>query len=279
MRFTDFLTSVPPGTESQVEDLFTKNYARSSSTADLKIFGPDIKMYCNSEKCEGMRYFQAVSTPELPFNYARTQLDIPLTYSCRNCGGSAKTFALRVVRMEDSDSEGVATKFGELPPYGPPVPARVISLIGPDRDLFLRGRRAENLGLGIGAFAYYRRVVENQKGRLIKKIGEVAVRLGASPEVRKTFTRAANESQFSKAVEDVKSAIPQALLIQGHNPLTLLHSALSEGLHANSEDQCLKMATSIRVILTELSERISTALKDEAELQQALKTLLNRKSS
>jgi hypothetical protein len=73
--------------------------------------------------------------------------------------------------------------------------------------------------------------------------------------------------------------MPQTLLIQGHNPLTLLHSALSEGLHASSEEQCLEMATSIRVLLTELSERISIALKDEAELQSALKTLLHRRSS
>jgi len=51
----------------------------------------------------------------------------------------------------------------------------VITLIGPDREIFLRGRRAENQGLGIGAFAYYRRVVENQKGRIITQIGKTGL--------------------------------------------------------------------------------------------------------
>lgn len=165
-----------------------------------------------------------------------------------------------------------------MPPFGPPVPSKVVTLIGPDREMFLRGRRVENQGLGIGAFAYYRRVVENQKGRLIKKIGEVAKRSGASEAVLNIFERAAKETQFSKAVESVKSVLPPVLLIDGHNPLTLLHSALSEGLHEKTEEQCLELATSIRVVLTKLSERISTALKDEAESKQALNTLMNKKS-
>ena len=103
--------------------------------------------------------------------------------------------------------------------------------------------------------------------------------MGASPEVLNTFEQAVEETQFSKAVEDVKSAIPQTLLIEGHNPLTLLHSALSEGLHARTDEECLEMATSIRVVLTELAERISIALKDETELKQALEKLMHRGAS
>jgi len=64
------------------------------------------------------------------------------------------------------------------------------------------------------------------------------------------------ETQFSKAIETIKAAIPESLLIDGHNPLTLLHDALSEGLHAQTNEDCLELATSIRVVLTELAERI-----------------------
>jgi hypothetical protein len=73
-------------------------------------------------------------------------------------------------------------------------------------------------------------------------------------------------------------AIPEAILIDRHNPLTLLHSALSEGLHAQTDEECLELATSIRVVLTELADRISVALKEEAELKTAVNRLLNRKS-
>ena len=86
--------------------------------------------------------------------------------------------------------------------------------------------------------------------------------------------QAKNETQFSKALSSVKDALPQALLINGHNPLSLLHSALSEGLHNQTDEYCLEIASSVRVILGELSDRLGQALKDEAELNHALSKLL-----
>jgi hypothetical protein len=151
-----------------------------------------------------------------------------------------------------------------------------MKLVGEDRELFLKGRRAELHGLGIGAFAYYRRVVEEQKGRIIEEIGKVAVKIKPSKETAELFAKAKAETQFTTAIDMIKSAIPEAVLIDGHNPLTLLHSALSEGLHAHTDEQCLELATSIRVVLTELAERISTALKEEATLKHAVSRLLNR---
>jgi len=65
-------------------------------------------------------------------------------------------------------------------------------------------------------------------------------------------------------------------LINGHNPLTLLHSALSDGIHAKTDEECLELATSIRLVLIELADRIATALKDEAELRTAVTKLLKK---
>ncbi|MBN8458901.1 MAG: hypothetical protein J0M04_13790 [Verrucomicrobia bacterium] len=154
----------------------------------------------------------------------------------------------------------------------------MIKLIGPDRDAFLKGRQCENQGLGIGAFVYYRRVVENQKSRILQQIAKVAEKIGAPPEKVELFSKAAKETQFSRAMDIAKPALPESLLISGHNPLGLLHSALSEGVHALSDHECLEIAGSVRTILNELSDRIAQALKDEAELQAALGTLLNRSS-
>jgi hypothetical protein len=162
--------------------------------------------------------------------------------------------------------------------HGAHIPSRVISLIGPDREEFLLGRRAESLGFGIGAFAYYRRVVENQKGRILSEIGRVAKRLEAPPEKLKLFEAAEKETQFTKALDILKSAIPKSLLIGGQNPLTLLYAPLSEGIHELTDEQCLELATSIRVVLTELADRISRALQDQKELDDAVSRLLNREA-
>ena len=88
---------------------------------------------------------------------------------------------------------------------------------------------------------------------------------------------AKSETQFSKALASVKDAMPQSLLINGHNPLTLLHSALSDGLHDKSDEHCLEIASGVRIVLAELSERLSQALKDEAELKKALSRIMGDK--
>ncbi|WP_211325589.1 hypothetical protein [Roseimicrobium gellanilyticum] len=194
-------------------------------------------------------------------------------YRCSNCQVFTKTFSLALQENNHNDG-GTAYKYGESPPFGPPTPARLISLAGPDRDAFLKGRRCENQGLGIGAFIYYRRVVENQKARIITRIADVAERLQTSPSDVQKLRAAATEDQFAKAMEMAKPYIPQSLLIDGHNPLGLLHSALSDGVHAQADEHCLALATSIRVVLAELSDRMTQLLKDEAELKHALSIIL-----
>jgi hypothetical protein len=52
--------------------------------------------------------------------------------------------------------------------------------------------------LGIGAFVYYRRVVENQKARILDEIIKVSEKIGASTEVIATLTTEKSEIQFKK---------------------------------------------------------------------------------
>jgi hypothetical protein len=156
---------------------------------------------------------------------------------------------------------GRCYKFGELPPFGSPTPNRLLKLFGKDSNIFLKGRQCENHGLGIGAFGYYRRVVESHKDQIFDEIIKVTKKIAA--ELIPGLEAAKREHQFLKAIESVKDAIPQGLLINGHNPLTLLHSALSDGLHAQTDKQCLDAAHDVRIVLTALVERLSQALKDE----------------
>jgi hypothetical protein len=198
-----------------------------------------------------------------------------ITYICSNCKSSVKTYAMQVA-VENGDN-GQCYKFCEYPVYGPPTPARLLRLFGSDRDIFLKGRRCENHGLGIGAFTYYRRVVENHKNRILDEIIRVSNRIGAPQDVLNVLEAAKKEIQFSKAIEQIKEAIPESLLINGHNPLALLHRPLSVGVHELTDQQCLEFAHDIRVVLVALAERLGQALKDEAELNTAIARLMKAK--
>lgn len=270
MTFAEFLESCPPETAKRVAFAVK----RSSGSIHPFLVAPAIRVHCDHEDCDGVRTFDSESHNSLTSGW---ELEF-LMYVCRNCRKTTKTFALLVCKDANNSTSALVYKLGELPIFGPPTPARLISLVGEDRELFLSGRRAELRGLGIGAFAYYRRVVEAQKGRIIREIGKVASRLNASPETLLLFTDAEKETQFSAAIDKIKAAIPESLRINGQNPLTLLHTALSEGLHDKTDPECLELATSIRLVLAELAERISTALKDEAELRGAVNRLLSRNS-
>jgi hypothetical protein len=162
-------------------------------------------------------------------------------------------------------------KVGEFPVFRPHVPDAVRSILGDDWELFIQGRQAEGMGLGIGAFAYYRRVVDSRKNYLIDQLIKVAERVGESHEIVSALRSAKTETQFTKAMESVR--VPQSVLIDGDNPLTLLYAAISEGLHANSDTECLSSARAVRVLIVELVRRIEQALESHDEVKSAISDL------
>lgn len=268
--FKHFLEEFPPESSADVVDKLNR-YHDGSCT----LFARPVQLHCDSPDCDGTRWFDH-SEGSIYVDPGKWKTGT-LVYICRHCERSWKVYALYAKLREDSKTVAVY-KIGEYPPFGPHTPSRLITLIGPDQELFLKGRRAENRSLGIGAFAYYRRVVENQKDRIIQEVEKVVRRLNANPEMLATLEAARKETQFKKSMEMVKDAIPESLLISGHNPLTLLHTALSRGLHAQDDATCLALAQDIRIVLTDLAERISAALKEQAELTQALSRILQEHS-
>jgi len=269
----EFLESKPPSSIINVEFTIKTEHYHSGDTSYYLVV-PQIQIHCPNDDCNGSRFFRGTEDNVGPLIIGKWKF-IYIEYKCSNCLTNTKTYSVAFSLNEDR-AAGRAYKFGELPMYGPPTPSKLISLIGPDRELFLKGRTSENMGQGIGAFSYYRRVVENQKDRILDEIIKVSKVVGLSAENIEVLENAKKETQFSKAINSVKDALPQSLLIDGHNPLTLLYSALSDGMHAQEDDFCLRIASSIRVVLGELAERLGQALKDEAELKNAVSALLNR---
>lgn len=263
-----FLEQTSPGVKVCVLDLET-----SAQDGMVRMRTPEIELHCAT--CNGIRFFAYLGTAA--YIGKREPSSSFLNYLCRNCRRATKAFAVSY-RFDEKSGKWCVFKYGEDPSFGPPTPARAITLIGPDREEFLKGRRCENQGLGVGAFVYYRRVVENQKGRIFDEIIRVSRHLGAAEALIEELEKAKTENQFTKAVEAIKLVIPQSLLVNGYNPLTLLHSALSEGVHQLSDEQCLELASSVRVVLIELADRLAQAMKDEAELNDAVSRLANKKA-
>jgi hypothetical protein len=270
LTLKEFFENHPPSSVIEIKDMPTKDGVSYLSYNNL----PKLDLFCESEKCNGLRIYETNTNISFKVN---GEADKFIEYTCCNCKQSVKTYAV-FVHHKATENKIFFYKYGELAPFGPRTPSRLITLIGPDKELFLKGRRAESQGFGIGAFAYYRRVVENQKNRIIDELIKVLKKLEASEILLKELETAKTETQFTRAIENIKTGLPTNLLIDGHNPLTLIHAALSDGLHDKSDEHCLELAKSIRLVLAELSERISNILKDNAELTEAVKRLFIKKA-
>ncbi len=62
------------------------------------------------------------------------------------------------------------------------------------------------------------------------------------------------------------------------NPLGVLHSELSEGLHAETDQACLENASHIKSILTFLINQIIQSKESGKGFTESMKSLLEKKS-
>jgi hypothetical protein len=241
-----FLEGVPPGELVLVLDIIVENPVLFGNALRLNV--PDIQLPCLSQSCGGVRTF-AYTGPEVSAfdNVIRIFLD----YCCRNCNTSRKLFSLLIDRQNcTSGPNSFAVKVGEFPPFNSRFDNDDFrSFVGIEDSILNKAMWSENLGLGVGAFAYYRRIVETQKTRIIREMARAAATLGAGADAVTELERLANHPQFSRALAEVKQAIPDQLMINGENPLKLLHGILSIGVHTLSDEACLQYASAVRTLL------------------------------
>ena len=259
-----FLEATPPNTAKTLPGLISSVFRGSTWVPGIS--NPTIKLHCEHD--DGLRRFNAVAN----IYKLETRSYRFIRYRCRDCGITEKTIAVLIERSEDS-SDVEVMKLGEFPPFSAPISSRIRKLLSDsDLQLYRKGVRAEAQGLGIGAASYFRRIVEQQWQRLVREIRRAAERLGAAD--LSVYDAALEQKQFSRAVDMLKDVIPQKLrILDGQNPLTLLHAPLSQQLHELTDEECLQQAADIRVVLTVLLENIADVLKDRDELKEAAKRL------
>jgi hypothetical protein len=258
--FKQFLETVHPSVVRKVSGLW-RDMVRYNA-----IETPDLRLHCPN--CDGERTFRC--DQDLPLEIGRQGGQF-MSYLCSDCRKADKLFSLWIVPSNNAGRGGEVYKYGEKPSFGVPVPNKLLRLFGSDRETFLKGRLCENQSLGVGAFAYYRRVVENHKNDLFDEIIRVCETVGAPQELIAELGSAKNEVSFTKSIDHIKMALPQGLLINGQkNPLLALHGALSVGLHNETDEECLQAARAVRLVLSVLVEKMSILGQDDKELHAAV---------
>jgi len=242
---------------------------------------PSLQFYCPT--CELERTWNEDTQRRHPVGHAKRQgkcvstdsagnfrFRLAVTYYCSGCekeeiyfillfGGNPSTTA-----NEGQGTSPYVMKIGQYPPWSIEPPKELKAVLGEYEDLYKRGTICESQGYGIGAFAYYRRIVEDTIDQLLADIANLI-----EPQEREKYraSLAAIEATIvaEKKIEVVKDMLPSILRPGGINPLQTLHDALSVGIHALDEDDCLALAEGIRQSLAMLCKHIALAKQDMEE--------------
>ena len=101
-------------------------------------------------------------------NYPAENTTVQLRYKCSHCKEFERVFVLRI-----NESCKSVVKIGQYPPWDIKGNAEVERLLGSHASHFKRGLICESQGYGIGAFAYYRRIVEEIIDGLLDQVSDL----------------------------------------------------------------------------------------------------------
>lgn len=268
----ELLQDVPLHSPRAIEVLFSQPQLGNIA------YPSEIWVHCDHQNCEGVR--RHVKREDRKFQREENFYCF-VVYGCTNCAEREKVFAIKAELKGEDDADGVCTKIYQEPAFGQPIPKRLFHIIGEaNREYFLQARRAIARGLGIGAYSYYRRIVENTKFDLVGSVLEVAQATNATTAQIELLKKAQAERRFSKAMEMLQdvNAIPAVLLIEGRNPLSLLHDLFSEGMHQLNDRECLERAQEAEIILCEIADRMQIAMTERKTVKAAITSILKRKA-
>jgi hypothetical protein len=161
---------------------------------------------------------------------------LSLSFACVSCRKTTRQF---LVEHVVSDETIRIQKYGERPRKSIPRDRAVQQFLKGDLDNYGKAVVCLSHGYGIAAFAYFRRVIENNIYRLLDLIQEDSA---GSQKVTDALAELRKESPMSEKIKVANQALPEYLKPDGLNPLGRLYQTLSEGVHSLSDEECLNRA-------------------------------------
>lgn len=177
-----------------------------------------------------------------------------------------------------NDSRDTVYKIGQYPEWEIKMDSNLEKTLGKHAGTFRKGLVCESQGYGIGAFSYYRRITEEIIDELLDSISDLI-----EEENKEKYLEALAKTKTTRVTQEkidlVKDLLPSILKPSGMNPLGVLHSELSEGLHAATDESCLENANHIKTILTFLINQILKSKESAKEFTTSMKSLLDKKAT
>lgn len=230
----------------------------------------------------GRRIYEDSTMDELPmfFDKANLKLDliIHLKGVCQSCQKSID-FLIKATsdKSWDQRSSGISIyiqKIGQFPSYEiEPHPSIQKYLTEEDNANYRKALTTLSVSFGIGSYAYFRRIIENEIRRIIKDISELEFE--GVENVKQAFSTFEIDHQMDKLIDVVTKYLPRSLTELGDNPVRLLYKQLSNGIHQFSEEECIEKAKLIDILLKYVIHKVNEEKYQIKEVKDAMIRLRN----
>jgi hypothetical protein len=230
-------------------------------------------MYC--DKCGDIQTFNMINNYWENYDFSNVPSNdekIRLVYQCQSC----KSF-LRFFDVYISTNLDYIYKFGQYPEWEIKTNKKIEKILGKHAMYYRKGLVCESQGYGIAAFAYFRKITEEIIDELLDSVSDLI-----ENEVNGDFKIALEKTKTTRVTQEkinlIKDLLPPILRPEGMNPLGILHSELSEGIHSESDEKCLENASHIKDILSFLIHQISLSKESAKVFTDSMRTLLEKKN-
>lgn len=235
---------------------------------------PTIHMYCDecrSEQTFIMANHYPVNNSSPTDRCSSAGKLVYLDYLCAGCEKFHMAFLIKI-----SNNRDYLMKTGQYPEIDISIDKSIEIALGQHSKLFRKGLVCETQGYGIGAYAYYRRILESIIDNLLDDIYEL-IDNEDKEKYKGALEQTKQTKQTSEKISLVKDLLPMSLRPDGLNPLGTLYEILSEGIHSKPDDECITIAKEIKLILVHLIKQTSISRKEKKEFTASMRKLLSKK--
>ncbi len=239
-----------------------------------------LQIFCDRDECKKETWWELEYTRvEFGSNFIEHK-----TYRCKNCakadGKSNNIHYLFIWKESEDGNGGLFMKVGQYPPLSiEPSPELAKALGKEDAALYKKALIDANFNHGIGAVAYFRRVLENKINLLLDLIAEAARIEQTGEELLKELETVKVSRALEKRIQYASQLLPAHLRPGGHNPLDQLYGVASAGLHGESDEECLNIFTEAKFVFEYLFKNLTASNEEAREYVRRLSAPVTAKGN
>jgi hypothetical protein len=182
-------------------------------TVTFALLPPQLKMFCSDQDCMADEWWQ-LERRESAFYFGHEEPQHE-AYRCRNCGREKQHYWIEWSERNppgEGQDAGVIIKVGQWPPLSIEPPSDLAKILGKeDANLYKKALINASISHGVGALAYFRRVIENKVNQLIDLIAEAAQAAHTGADELKHIEAVKTGFHIDRKIEFAKGLLPAHL--------------------------------------------------------------------